>query len=76
MSLADGFLFGYLRRQAIEERKKEMKEIEWLSVQVYALKEVIGVLVPEGDVRREHVDPLYQKLLRKECIKRNLPSPV
>lgn len=76
MSFSDGYLFGYFRRRAIEHRKEERNEIQWLSAQVSALKEVIGVLVPEGDVRREHVDPLYQKLLSEECAKRNLPSPL
>jgi ferritin len=76
MSFTDGYIFGFLRRRAIEERKHKMDMLEFRSAQVDALKEVIATLVPEHDSLRDHVNPLYRKLLKKECIKRNIPSPV
>jgi hypothetical protein len=75
MNLSDGFLFGYLRRQAIEERKAEKNDIERLTAQRDALHEVIKVLVPEDDVRESHVTPLYRRILREEYSKRRLPLP-
>ncbi len=75
MSLSDGFLFGYLRRHAIEERKEEARALERMIAQRDALKEVIKVLVPEEDVRKANVIPLYHKILREEYSKRRLPFP-
>ncbi len=74
----DGFLFGYLRRKAINDRKGRLtyeQEIDQLLAQRDALLEVIWTLVPDHDTRRDYVNPLYHKLLREECEKRKIPFP-
>lgn len=78
MSLADGFLFGYLRRQAIEERKVAANadfELEKMTAQRDALREVVRTLVPEEGVRNIYVTPLYRKILRQEYKNRHIPLP-
>lgn len=72
----DGYLFGFLRRHALEESKEQARALESVTAQRDALLEVIKVLVPERDVRQSYVDPLYHRMLRKELLKRGLPVPL
>ncbi len=74
----DGFLFGYLRRKAINDRKGRLtyeQEIDQLYACLDALRDVVRTLVPDPDTRDKHVTPLYQRLVRVECRKRKVPYP-
>ncbi len=74
----DGYLFGYLRRKAINDRKGRLtyeQEIDQLNAQVDALMDVVRTLVPDYETRKNHVNPLYHRLLRDECAKRKVPFP-
>jgi hypothetical protein len=78
MSFADGFRFGFHRRQAINMRKGRLTyevQIEQLCAQVDSLIEVIKTIVPDADTRKNHLNPLYHKILSDECRKRNVPFP-
>jgi hypothetical protein len=77
-AFGSGYLFGYLRRKAIDGAKEQAEDanaVQRFAAQRDALNEVIKVLVPEEDTRMSYVAPLYHKFLRKEYHKRNLPLP-
>lgn len=78
MPFSDGFMFGALRRRAINARKGRLTyeaQIDQLCAQVDSLIEVIKTIVPDADTRKNHLNPLYHKILEEECRKRKVPFP-